>query len=130
MVLRNSSSTVPRANLALIVVLSCVILAVILTNKKVPNRIVLRSTGTFFTQLAPEKKALKGSRHKWKIDLNDDMPGHKQDGESKNGDTPGSGLRTDSSADLSSKRKKQILFVDRKRPLHNWNALGEDVIRS
>ena len=126
MVLR-SSNIVARANFALVVVCLCAILAIIVTHRKNPSRIVLGSSGTF-TQLAPEKKALKGTRHKWATDLNDDMPGHKQDGESKNSATPGSGLRSSSSTE-GSKRNKPTVFIDRKRPSHNWNALGEDMIR-
>ncbi len=78
------------------------------------------------------KKPPKGSRHKWKEDLNDEMPGRKKDGESTNSASPGSGLQNSGgSPDASSRKSGQggQWEVDRQHPIHNWNALGEDMIR-
>ena len=88
----------------------------ILMRSKPSNSIALRSIGGF-TQLAPKKKPLKGSRHKWQNDLNDDMPGRREGKGSSYVKTPGHKLRrSESSHDIL-------------QPIHNWNALGDDVIR-
>lgn len=114
----------------LLLALTSALYAILLTNNGVVT--VLRSSRGFTQQLAPEKKALKGSRHKWAKDLNDEMPGHKMDGESKNSASPGSELHKGAETAGSNREKPssgRLSFVDRQRPVHNWNALGDDVIR-